>query len=180
VTATELELSQAVSVLERTPSALSALLGGLRESWVTANEGADTFSPRDVLGHLIHGEETDWIPRVEIILSEGENRAFTPFDRFGFRAWLEGTTTAELLQRFAELRRENLARLAGFGLQRADLARRGMHPGLGPVTLGQLLASWVVHDLGHLTQIARVMAKQYAEAVGPWTAYMAVLHDRVG
>jgi hypothetical protein len=175
----ELELRQAVSVLERTPRALSALLAGLPEDWVTGDEGQDTFSPRDVLGHLIHGEETDWIPRAEIILREGEGRPFTPFDRFGFRAWLARTTTAELLERFARLRRENLARLAGFGLRPADLARRGTHPGLGPVTLGQLLAAWVVHDLGHLTQVARVMAKQYTAAVGPWTEYLAVLHDRV-
>ena len=175
----ELELAQAVSVLERTPAALAALLGGLPEAWVTPNEGPDTFSPRDVLGHLIHGEETDWIPRAEIILGEGEGRPFTPFDRFGFRGWLERTATAELLETFARRRRESLARLAAFGLTTADLARRGRHPALGPVTLGQLLAAWVVHDLGHLTQVARVMAKQYADAVGPWTQYMAVLHDRV-
>jgi DinB superfamily len=174
----EVELSQAVSVLERTPPALAALLGGLPEAWVVENEGPETFSPRDVLGHLIHGEETDWIPRAEIILSEGERRPFTPFDRVGFRAWLTGTPTAELLERFARLRRENLDRLTGFRLGPADLDRRGRHPGLGPVTLGQLIASWVVHDLGHLTQVARVMAKQYREAVGPWTEYMAVLHDR--
>jgi DinB family protein len=175
----ELEVAQAISVLERTPAALAALLGGLPEAWVTPNEGADSFSPRDVLGHLIHGEETDWIPRAEIILSEGQDRPFTPFDRFGFRGWLERTTTAELLERFARLRRESLGRLAGFGLEKPDLQRRGMHPGLGPVTLGQLLAAWVVHDLGHLTQVARVMAKQYRDEVGPWTQYMAVLHDRV-
>jgi DinB superfamily len=174
----EVELSQAVSVLERTPAALRGLLAGLAEAWVVENEGPDTFSPRDVLGHLIHGEETDWIPRAEIILGEGESRPFTPFDRVGFRAWLAGTPTAELLERFARLRRESLDRLAGFRLQPADLARRGRHPALGPVTLGQLIASWVVHDLGHLTQVARVMAKQYREAVGPWTEYMAVLHDR--
>jgi hypothetical protein len=175
----DLELTQAVSILERTPPALRALLGGLPEAWVTENEGPDTFSPRDVLGHLIHGEETDWIPRAEIILEEGENRPFTPFDRFAFRAWLAETSTAELLDRFARLRRENLARLAGFSLQRADLDRRGRHPGLGTVTLGQLIATWVVHDLGHLTQVARVMAKQYTAAVGPWTEYLAVLQDRV-
>lgn len=175
----ELQLEQAVSVLERTPAALTALLGGLPEAWVTPNEGADTFSPRDVLGHLIHGEETDWIPRAEIILSQGEDRPFTPFDRFGFRGWLARTTTAELLETFARRRQESLARLASFGLTRADLERRGRHPGLGRVTLGQLLAAWVVHDLGHLTQVARVMAKQYGDEVGPWTQYMAVLHDRV-
>jgi DinB family protein len=174
----EIELSQAVDVLERTPAALAALLGGLPEPWLTGNEGPDTFTPRDVLGHLIHGEETDWIPRAEIILGEGEARPFTPFDRVGFRAWLPGTTTGELLDRFTRLRAENLARLAGYRLQPADLARRGRHPALGTVTLGQLLASWVVHDLGHLTQIARVMAKQYGDAVGPWTEYLAVLHDR--
>ena len=176
----QMEVAQAVSVLERTPAALSGLLGGLPEAWVTANEGADTFSPREVLGHLIHGEETDWIPRAEIILQSGENRPFTPFDRFGFRGWLDRTSTPELLERFARLRRENLVRLEGFALTRADLERRGTHPALGPVTLGQLLASWVVHDLGHLTQVARVMAKQYRDEVGPWTQYMMVLHDRIG
>jgi hypothetical protein len=157
----QMEVAQAVSVLERTPAALSGLLVGLPAAWVTGNEGADTFSPREVLGHLIHGEETDWIPRTEIILQSGENRPFTPFDRFGFRGWLGRMSTAELLERFARL-------------------RRGTHPGLGPVTLGQLLAAWVVHDLGHITQIARVMAKQYRDEVGPWTQYMMVLHDRVG
>jgi hypothetical protein len=176
----QMEVVQAVSVLERTPAALSGLLAGLPEVWVTGNEGAGTFSPREVLGHLIHGEETDWIPRAEIILASGENRPFTPFDRFGFRGWLEGTSTAELLERFARLRRESLVRLDAFALTRADLERRGTHPGLGPVTLGQLLAAWVVHDLGHITQVARVMAKQYRDEVGPWTQYMTVLHDRAG
>jgi hypothetical protein len=175
----EVDVAKAVGVLERTPGALRSLLAGLPEEWLTGDEGVDTFSPRDVLGHLIHGEETDWIPRAEIILGEGEARPFTPFDRFAFRAWLEGTTTAELLERFARLRARNLERLAGYRLQPADLDRRGRHPALGTVTLGQLLAAWVVHDLGHLTQVARVMAKQYATAVGPWTEYLAVLHDRV-
>jgi hypothetical protein len=174
----QVELSQAVDILERTPGALSALLGGLREPWVVGNEGEGTFSPRDVLGHLIHGEETDWIPRAEIILRDGEARPFTPFDRFAFRAWLPGTSTRELLERFARVRRDSLARLAAFRLQPADLERRGRHPALGVVTLGQLLATWVVHDLDHVTQIARVMAKQYGAAVGPWTEYLSVLHDR--
>jgi hypothetical protein len=174
----QMEVAQAVGVLERTPAALAGLLAGLPEAWVQANEGEGTFSPRDVLGHLIHGEETDWIPRAEIILASGENVPFTPFDRFGFRGWLEATPTAALLDRFTDLRRRSLERLAGFGLTRADLQRRGTHPALGPVTLGQLLAAWVVHDLGHLTQVARVMAKQYRDEVGPWTQYLAVLHDR--
>jgi hypothetical protein len=174
----ELELSQAVSVLERTPAALDALLRGLPEPWVAGDEGPDTFTPRDVLGHLIHGEDTDWIPRAQIILTHGESRPFTPFDRFAFRAWVSGTPTVELLDRFTARRRASLERLASFRLTREDLARRGTHPALGPVTLGELLAAWVVHDLGHLTQVARVMAKQYAGAVGPWTEYLAVLHDR--
>ena len=174
----DLDLSQAASVLERTPGALDALLRGLPEAWLHASEGADTFTPRDVVGHLIHGEDTDWIPRAELILEHGENRPFTPFDRFAFRAWVAETSTGELLDRFAEKRRASLLRLAGFRLTPPDLSRRGTHPALGPVTLGELLASWVVHDLGHLTQVARVMAKQYTRAVGPWTEYLAVLHDR--
>ena len=174
----ELELSQAVSVLERTPAALDALLRGLPEPWVRGDEGPDTFTPRDVLGHLIHGEDTDWIPRAELILAHGESRPFTPFDRFAFREWVAAASTAELLDRFAARRRASLRRLASVQLTPEDMARRGRHPGLGPVTLGELLASWVVHDLGHLTQVARVMAKQYTRAVGPWTGYLAVLHDR--
>jgi hypothetical protein len=174
----ELELSQAVSVLERTPAALDALLRGLPEPWLRGDEGPETFSPRDVLGHLIHGEDTDWIPRAELILAHGETRPFTPFDRFAFRQWVADTPTAELLDRFAARRRASLLRLASFHLTPEDLARRGRHPALGPVTLGELIASWVVHDLGHLTQVARVMAKQYTRAVGPWTSYLAVLHDR--
>ena len=174
----DLELRPAVSVLERTPAALDALLRGLPEAWVAGDEGPDTFTPRDVLGHLIHGEDTDWIPRAEIILEHGESRPFTPFDRFAFRQWVAGTSPAELLDRFAARRRASLERLAAMRLTSADLSRRGTHPALGPVTLGELLASWVVHDLGHLTQVARVMAKQYRQAVGPWTEYLAVLHDR--
>jgi hypothetical protein len=172
------DLPQATSVLERTPGALDALLRGLPEPWLHADEGADTFSPRDVLGHLIHGEDTDWIPRAEIILAHGEARPFTPFDRFAFRDWVADTPTPALLDRFAARRRASLERLASFRLTPADLARRGMHPALGAVTLGELIASWVVHDLGHLTQVARVMAKRYGQAVGPWSAYLAVLHDR--
>lgn len=174
----DLDLSQAVSVLERTPGTLDALLRGLPEDWLHASEGPDTFTPRDVVGHLIHGEDTDWIPRAEIILEHGESRPFTPFDRFAFRSWVAGTPTPELLDRFAARRRGSLERLASFRLTREDLARRGTHPALGAVTLGELLASWVVHDLGHITQVARVMAKQYTGAVGPWTEYLAVLHDR--
>jgi DinB superfamily len=166
---------EAIPVLERTPAALQAMLGGLPEAWLVADEGPDTFSPRDVVGHLIHGEETDWLARVRIILEHGESVPFTPFDRFAFRTRSAGRSTAELLERFAELRRANLEALRAFGLDASALARTGTHPALGRVTLGQLLAAWVVHDLGHLKQVARTMAGQYREAVGPWRKYLTIL-----
>jgi hypothetical protein len=162
-------------VLERTPGALRGLLSGLGEAWVTADEGPETFSPRDVLGHLTWGEETDWIPRALIILEQGEARPFDPFDRFGFRAAYGSLPLAALLDRFATLRGENLRRLDGFRLTHADLERKGTHPSLGTVTLGQLLATWAVHDLNHVGQIARVMARRYEGAVGPWHPYLGIL-----
>jgi DinB family protein len=168
-------LAEALPVLERTPRALRALLLGLPDPWIRATEGPTTWSPFDVVGHLIHGERTDWMPRLEIILAEGEARAFTPFDRFAQFEASRGRTLEELLDSFAVLRGGNLARLASLGLTPADLARRGRHPELGPVTLEQLLATWVAHDLSHLGQIARVMGKAYAEAVGPWVAYLPML-----
>jgi hypothetical protein len=168
-------LERSVEILERTPSALRALLAGVSPGWLEGNEGPETFSPRDVLGHLIHGEETDWIPRARLILQHGENRPFTPFDRFGFRAWIAEASTTALLDRFQARREESLQALASFHLQPADLERRGRHPELGRVTLGQLLASWAVHDLGHLSQVTRVMARQYREAVGPWRPYLTIL-----
>lgn len=173
-------LAEALPVLERTPRVLGELLTGLPEPWIRATEGEATWSPFDVVGHLIHGERTDWIPRAEIILSEGEARPFTPFDRFAQFEASRGKTLAELLDTFARLRAENLARLRGFRLTAADLARRGRHPELGPVTLEQHLATWVAHDLSHLGQIARVMGKTYADAVGPWKAYLPMLSVRAG
>lgn len=167
--------ADALAVLERTPAALRGLLHGLPESWLLADEGRDTFSPRDVVGHLIHGEETDWVPRMRLILEHGEAVPFTPFDRFAFRTTLAGVPTGELLDRFEDLRRRNLEAVRAVDLDEATLARTGRHPGLGRVTLAQLLASWVVHDLGHLKQVARVMARQYREAVGPWREYLTVL-----
>lgn len=171
------DLGRTVEVLERTPRALAALLSGLSESWLRSNEGEDTFSPRDVVGHMLHGEETDWIPRAEIILNDGTKRPFTPFDRFIFREKFEALTMDELLERFSEARSRSLQRLASFELDDAALDREGQHPSLGRVTLRQLLAAWTVHDLAHLRQIGRVMAKQYHEAVGPWERYFRVFQE---
>lgn len=170
-------LDDAVALLERTPASLSALLAGLPQTWVKATEGEGTWSPYDVVGHLIHGERTDWIPRARHILA-GEGRPFEPFDRTAQFTESRGKSLGELLDTFAALRRENVAALARMALTEADLARRGLHPALGEVTLGQLLATWVVHDLDHLGQIARTMAKAYAGAVGPWSAYLSILKDR--
>ena len=168
-------VSEATQVLARTPATLRAMLSGLDAGWLDADEGPETFSPRDVLGHLIFGEETDWIPRLRIILEHGADRPFVPFDRFGFRSRYGGRPVGELLDVFERLRRENLRTLDSFGLGPQDLGRPGLHPELGPVTLGQLLATWVAHDLNHLLQIARVMAKRYQDEVGPWRAYLRIL-----
>ncbi len=172
------QLDRALEVLESTPRTVEAWLGGLSEEWLTADEGPDTFSPLDVLGHLIHGEKTDWIPRARIILEHGEARPFEPFDRFAFRRTQAGVPLPTLLATFARLRSSNLATLGTLDLQVRHLALRGTHPALGVVTLEQLLATWVVHDLGHLAQIARVMAKHYREDVGPWREYLPVLDRR--
>jgi len=168
-------LDRAVEVLESTPRAIESWLLGLSDEWLAANEGPDTFSPLDVLGHLIHGEETDWIPRARIILEHGEARSFEPFDRFAFRRAQAGVPLSRLVATFARLRADNLRALRALDLQPAHLALRGTHPALGTVTLEQLLSSWVVHDLGHLAQTARVMAKQYREDVGPWREFLPVL-----
>jgi hypothetical protein len=172
------DLADGIAVLERTPRVLRELLAGLPEGWIGATEGPDTWSPFDVVGHLIHGERTDWIPRLEIILTEGEAVTFTPFDRFAQFEASRGKTLEELLETFAVLRAGSLARLASFGLTSADLKRRERHPELGPVTVEQLLATWVAHDLSHLGQIARVMGKAYTDAVGPWAAYLPMLGAR--
>jgi hypothetical protein len=171
----ELELSQAIDHLERTPRTLHELLLGLPEPWLRANEGALTFSARDVLGHLIHGEETDWIPRLRLILEHGERVPFVPFDRFGFREKYSESSTPALLDRFAELRRDNLKELRSLSSHQLELP--GAHPELGRVTMKQLIATWVVHDWTHLFQVTRVMARQYEEAVGPWKAYLRILGD---
>src|SRR5215510_3765893 len=166
----EFQLAQAREILERTPATLSALLRDLPDEWLLANEGPDTWSPFDVVGHLIHGEETDWIPRARIILEQGEQGTFEQFDRFAMFEKSKGKTLKELLVEFEQLRRVSLDELDEMNLTPELLAKRGRHPELGVVTLGQLLSTWVVHDLGHIQQIVRVMAKQYNDQVGPWSA----------
>ena len=169
------DLASGVPVLERTPDVLRTLLLGLPAEWTDATEGPDTWSPYVVVGHLIHGERADWIPRARIILAHGRARPFEPFDRLAQFRESEGKTLPELLDEFARLRAESLATLRGWALTDAQLALEGTHPALGQVTLRQLLATWVAHDLGHLVQIARTMAKRYRESVGPWRAYLSVM-----
>ncbi len=169
------DLDRSIAVLERTPAALERLLSGLPEEWIARNEGAGSWSPFDVVGHLIHGERTDWMPRARLILETGEQPAFTPFDRFAQFEASRGRPLGDLLEEFASLRRENLETLRGWRLGAADLTKTGTHPAFGRVTLSQLLAAWVVHDLGHIVQISRTMANQYAEAIGPWKEYLMVI-----
>ncbi len=171
----EFQLEQATEILRRTPATLNALLRHLPEEWVLSTEGPESWSPFDVVGHLIHGEEADWIPRAKLILEHGESRPFEPFDRFAMFEKSKGKTLDELLDRFEQLRAESLQELERMNITPEMLARRGMHPELGAVTLGQILSTWVVHDLGHVGQVVRVMAKQYGEAVGAWRAYLPVL-----
>lgn len=183
---TEFSLADAVALLTRTPATLNALLRGLPDIWVRCNEGRsndgrsdqgkDTWSGFDIVGHLIVGERTDWMPRVRILLESGESRPFDPFDRFAQVKESQGKSLEQLLDEFARLRAENLVALQALNLQPEDLIRRGKHPALGVVTLQELLATWTVHDLTHLHQLSRVMAHQYREAVGPWGAYLGVLH----
>lgn len=170
------DLQQTVALLRRTPAALDALLRDLPDTWTHANEGDTTWSAFDVVGHLIHGERTDWMPRVTRVLEAGETQAFDPFDRWGQEREIQGKSLDQLLDEFAHLRAESLRALGALHLQPADLERRGTHPALGVVTLSELLATWAAHDLTHLHQISRVMAHQYRTAVGPWSAYLGVLH----
>ena len=171
------ELESSTDVLRRTPATLRVLLEGIADPWARSNEGPDTFSPFDVVGHLIDGEETDWIPRARIILARGPDPRFDPYDRFRHLGRNAGRTLESLLAEFAELRAANLAMLGSWGLTEAELDLPGNHPRLGPVTLRQLLTAWVVHDLGHIAQVTRVMAKQYRDEVGPWVQYLPVLTD---
>lgn len=174
---TQFRLEDSVEVLRSTPATLRSLLGGLSEGWTRSDEGPDTWTAFDVVGHLIHGEQTDWIERLQIMLEHGESRPFTPFDRLAQFESSKGKTLDELLETFATLREQNLQTLAALNLQPEQLELRGTHPQFGTVTVRQLLATWVVHDLGHIAQIARVMAKRYSHAVGPWRAYLRVIAD---
>jgi len=164
-----------MSLLSCTPAALNALLRDLSGVWTLSNEGERTWSPFDVLGHLIHGERTDWMPRVKVILEFGERRVFEPFDRWAQERESQGKSLGELLDEFAELRAENLRELRTLNLQPADFDRRGRHPALGMVTMSELLSAWAGHDLTHLHQISRTMAYQYKQAVGPWSKFLGVM-----
>jgi hypothetical protein len=169
------DLENGVAVLERTPRVLRQLLSGLPDEWTTGDEGPGTWTPHQVVAHLVHGEITDWIPRARIILAREGERRFTPFDRGGHLARAASTELDHLLDEFERARADSLHALDSFALTEADLARTGIHPEFGEVTLRQLLATWVAHDLGHLVQINRTMARQYREAVGPWRAYLSAL-----
>jgi hypothetical protein len=168
-------LADTIALLARTPAALDALLRGLPETLTHRDEGEDTWTPFDIVGHLIHGERTDWMPRTRLILEHGDTRPFEKFERLGHVDESRGKSLGELLDHFARLRSENLAELRALNLGPSDLDRRGHHPGLGSVTLSQLLATWAAHDLSHLHQLSRVMASQYRDAVGPWSAYLGVM-----
>ena len=171
-------VNESVAILERTPVVVDSLLRGLAEPWSRVNEGAETWSPFDVVGHYIHGEKTDWIPRIEIILTHGEQVPFTPFDRFAQFRDSQGKSMVQLLDEFKALRKESLKNFAALNIDDAKLKKTGMHPELGRVTLKNLIASWVVHDLNHLNQINRVMAKRYKKELGPWTVYLSIVQDK--
>jgi hypothetical protein len=168
-------LQNAIAVLTRTPAVLDVLLRDLPDEWTRANEGDRTWSAYDIVGHLVHGERTEWMGRARMILEFGETRTFDRFDRLAQERESQGKTLGQLLDEFADLRSQNLGELRAWNLQPEDLQRRGRHPGFGPVTLGHLLATWPAHDMTHLHQISRVMAHQYRDAVGPWSVYLGVL-----
>ncbi len=171
------DVDSAVEILSRTPGTIRALVSGLSDSWTTGNEGEETFSVFDVVGHLVDGEETDWIPRARIILAQGERNTFDPYDRFRHFERNRGKTLDSLIDELETLRARNLAVLREWNLDDAKLALTAEHPSLGAVTMSQLLAAWVVHDLGHIAQISRVMAKQYRDEIGPWVPYLPVVTD---
>lgn len=175
-----LALDEAVASLSRTPRVLDALLRDLPDDWIQANEGAATWSAFDVLGHLTHTDRTNWVPRVRHLMQHGDTVAFPGFDRFGHQSAPPGQTPPQRLDEFAAVRREGLRELAALGLEPGDLERTGRHPALGTVTLRQLLAAWVTHDLDHVFQVARVLAHQYTDEVGPWREYLRIVRDAPG
>lgn len=168
-------LKKAYEILDRTPMVLKTLLSNLDDGWIMNNEGPETFSPYDVIGHLIHGEKTDWVTRAKIILEQGTSKPFTPWDRFAQYEESKNKSLPQLLDKFELVRKENMLWLKASNLSEADLDKKGMHPALGEVTLRNLLATWVVHDLTHIAQITRVMAKQYKEEMGPWPEFFRIL-----
>ncbi|MFN8295083.1 MAG: DinB family protein [Chitinophagales bacterium] len=171
----DFNLQKSLEILQRTPDTLFALLLNISSDWTTSNEGGDTCSVYDIIGHLIHGERTDWIPRIEIILSDKTDKTFTSFDRFAQFEESKGKTIAALLAEFKSLREKNIKHLQSLHLTKNDYKRNGVHPVFGEVTLEQLVATWTVHDLNHIAQITRVMAKQYKSATGPWIEYLPIL-----
>jgi DinB superfamily len=170
------DLNKSLEILERTPAVLKQLLQGLNDEWILGNEGPETFSPYDVLGHLIHGEKTDWTERTKMILEYGNTKTFVPWDRFAQYEENKGKTLQQLLNEFAAIRKENMDWFKGLKLTEADLDKTGIHPKLGEVTLRNLLSTWVVHDLTHIAQVTRVMAKQYKEEMGPWPEFFRILN----
>jgi DinB superfamily len=168
-------VAQAIEILDRTPSVCTALLSALSDDWVMNNEGPETFSPFDVMGHLIHGEKTDWATRAKMILEFGNTKPFVPWDRFAQYEESKGKSLQQLLDEFARVRKENMDWFKSLHLTGDDLNKTGMHPVLGEVTLQNLLSTWVVHDLTHIAQITRVMAKQYTENMGPWPQFFRIL-----
>jgi hypothetical protein len=173
----QFDLREAIALLTRTPATLDALLRDLPRPWLMATEGPDTWSPFDIVGHLIHGEHSDWIPRAQRILQHGESRAFEPFDRFAQFEESRGKSLPQLLDEFATARAESLRALESLNLAEEDLDRLGRHPEFGPVTLRQLLATWVAHDLDHVMQVSRVLGSRYRDDVGPWRAYLRIARD---
>ena len=168
-------VAQALEILEKTPAVCATLLAGLSDDWVMNNEGPDTFSPYDVMGHLIHGEKTDWATRAKMILEFGNTKTFVPWDRFAQYEESKGKSLPQLLQEFAVVRKANMDWFKSLQLKESDLDKKGLHPSLGEVTLRNLLSTWVVHDLTHIAQITRVMAKQYTENMGPWPQFFRIL-----
>lgn len=170
------EFDRSIASLQRTPAVLDALLIGVPEDWLRADEGKDTWSPYQVIGHLIHNERTDWLPRIKIILSDRADKTFEPFDRFAHLAFDSSIAIGQLLHQFKELRNNSLNEIRALEISSSMLSKTGIHPALGTVNLKELLAAWTIHDLGHIGQITRVMAKQYKGEIGPWKEYLSVLH----
>lgn len=171
----DFDIEKSIEILQKTPATIQSLVGGLSEEWLKGNEGENTWSPYDIVGHLIHGEKTDWMIRAKIILSDAADKTFKPFDRFAQVNASQGKTMEELVEEFSQRRAENLQELKSLQINDSMLAQQGRHPALGEVNLRQLLSTWVVHDLGHISQISRVMAKQYQHEVGPWKEYLGIL-----